>query len=298
MATTPDYPILGPPRISALGFATVLSSNRSPAAPEAAAAYAAARGAGVDPAVLLAVFRKESTYGRFGKAARTRSWGNLRDPATGQFKSYGSWTAGAADTARLLAVYGRNQIRPGRNTSTVQTMPYVWAPSSDGNAPDAYGDTLARWIGQWQRQYPSSGSGPGVPPSSPPVGIPTSTPGPDPTFADRLAALGIPNAPDHIITPAEAERIVDALYPGTSGSTRAAIVAFFTGKAVGVAAAGGSTSSDPLTAIAQAIAGVAGALGGVVAELVVNGTLLLIVVGLGWSGVRDLLAGTPAGGNR
>lgn len=157
MATTPDYPILGPPRISYAGFAAVLQANRSPATGEAPGCYRAFTDAGVDPAVGLAIFRKESTFGKYGKAASTRSWGNIREPS-GAFRIYSSWTAGARDAARLLTVYGSNRIRPGRKTDTVQTMPYVWAPSSDGNAPDAYGDKLASWIGQWSTKYPAAGS--------------------------------------------------------------------------------------------------------------------------------------------
>lgn len=157
MATSPDYPIIGPPRISYAGFASVLRSGWSPAAGEAAGCYRAFTDAGVDPAVGLAVFRKESTYGRFGKAARTRSWGNIREPG-GAFRSYSSWTAGARDAARLLTIYGSNRIRPGRKTDTVQTFPYVWAPAADHNAPDRYGDQLASWITAWSKQYPAAGS--------------------------------------------------------------------------------------------------------------------------------------------
>jgi hypothetical protein len=153
MASTPDYTILHAPRISEAKFAAILRAGNSPAYPAAPACYRAAVARGVDPAVLLAVFRKESTYGRFGRARANRSWGNLRRspdyPTVNAFVQYPSWEAGASDAARLLAIYGRNQIRKGTNTSTVQTMPYVWAPASDGNGPDRYGDQLARWIREW-----------------------------------------------------------------------------------------------------------------------------------------------------
>lgn len=192
MATSPDYPIMGPPRISAAGFATVLARASSPAASSAAAAYSAFTAAGVDPAVGLAVFRKESTYGTAGRAVRNRSWGNIRGGATypldnGNFRIYPSWAAGAQDAARLLAIYGRNQIRPGTRTDTVQTFPFVWAPSSDGNAPDAYGDQLAGWIASWARQYPAAGSNaPGATPGAAPA---SSSPDVRTTLA---AYLGIP----------------------------------------------------------------------------------------------------------
>jgi hypothetical protein len=181
MATLPDYPILGPARITSAGFASVLTSNRSPAAGEAAACYAAFVNAGVDPAVGLALFRKESTFGKYGRALPNRSWGNIRGGLgypldSGNFRRYPTWTLGAQDAARLLGVYGRNQIRPGRVTSTVQSFPYVWAPSADGNAPDAYGDSLATWIGQWQRAYLPGGPGSyNPPPFTPPAGSQAKT---------------------------------------------------------------------------------------------------------------------------
>lgn len=180
MATTPDYPILGPARITAAGFAAVLRSNGSPAAGEAAGCYQAFINAGVDPAVGLAIFRKESTYGKFGRARPNRSWGNIRGGVgypldDKNFRRYPTWTVGAQDAARLLTVYGRNQIRPGKITSTVQTFPYVWAPSADGNAPDAYGDSLARWIGEWQRKYLPGGPGSYTPPAGAGTGQTVST---------------------------------------------------------------------------------------------------------------------------
>jgi hypothetical protein len=154
----PDYPILAKPRITAAGFKSVLTANGSPSAPESAACYKAFVDAGVDPAVGLAIFRKESTFGKYGRAKPNRSWGNIRGGShfhldDKHFRQYPSWTAGAKDAAQLLVVYGHDQIKPGKKTSTVQTFPFVWAPSSDGNAPDAYGDKLARWIGEWRRTY-------------------------------------------------------------------------------------------------------------------------------------------------
>jgi len=145
-----DYSILSAPRISLRTFAGVLVRAGSPAAGAAEGAYEAAKRYGVDPAVLLAVFQHESNYGRAGVARSSRSWGNLRRspdyPTRDGFARYPDWVTGAADTARLLRVYGKNQIRPGKDTSTVERFPYVWAPTADGNAPDSYGDALVRVI--------------------------------------------------------------------------------------------------------------------------------------------------------
>jgi len=159
MAAPDDFTILASPRISRVGFATVLTTNDSPAAPEANACYDAYVAAGVDPTVGLAMFRKESSFGKAGRATTNRSWGNARGGTKfplddKKFRMYPSWTAGAADTARLLAKYGNNTIKPGTNTSTVQTMPFVWAPQADNNAPDSYGNKLAAWIGEWSAAFP------------------------------------------------------------------------------------------------------------------------------------------------
>lgn len=146
-----DYTILSAPRIDRRTFAAVLARAGSPARHDADAAYAGAVAHGVDPAVLLAVFQHESSYGRAGVARSSRSWGNLRRspdyPTVDGFARYPTWAAGAKDTARLLRVYGKSLIRPGRDTSTVQRFPYVWAPTGDGgNDPDKYGDALVRAI--------------------------------------------------------------------------------------------------------------------------------------------------------
>lgn len=145
-----DFPILARPSITAATFAAVLARSSSPAAGAAGDAYRAAVAYGVDPAVLLAVFQRESGYGRAGVARFSRSWGNLRTsphyPSAGGFARYPSWETGAADTARLLRIYGKNAIRHGVDTSTVRAFPYVWAPTADGNAPASYGAALVRLI--------------------------------------------------------------------------------------------------------------------------------------------------------
>lgn len=154
MSSQPAYTILHAPRMTAAGFRAVLRRHGSPAAAEAAACYAAIVATGVDPAVALAVFQHESNYGRAGIATRNRSWGNIRNAATHQFIRYATWTGGAAGIGRLLALYGRNGIRAGVDTSTTQTFPYVWAPASDGNAPDRYGDAVSALVASWSRLYP------------------------------------------------------------------------------------------------------------------------------------------------
>jgi hypothetical protein len=121
----------------------LLADAGSPAGAEADQAFAAIVAHGVEPALALAVFQHESGFGLKGSAVRHRNWGNLRRspdfPSDGGFVTYPDWTAAAGDAARLLAVYGRNAIRPGTRTDSALTFPHVWAPSADGNDPDAYG---------------------------------------------------------------------------------------------------------------------------------------------------------------
>ncbi len=155
-----DFTIISAPRMSLAGFRAVLERAASPAAPFAPRCYQAFVDAGVDPAVGLAVFQHESSYGRAGRATRNRSWGNTRYssayPAAlvDGFTRYPSWVAGAADCARLLSVYGHNRIRPGVDTSTTQRFPYVWAPAADHNAPDRYGDAVTFAVNTWRLRYP------------------------------------------------------------------------------------------------------------------------------------------------
>ena len=135
-----DDPICSAPRIGEATFAAVLGGAQSPAAPEAADCYTAIVSFGVDPALALAQFAHESFYGRLGIARTTKSWGNIR--RNGAFVAYDSWAAGARDYAALISgpLYARD---PGYDTA--RTMPYRWAPASDGNDPAAYGaDLVAR----------------------------------------------------------------------------------------------------------------------------------------------------------
>ena len=161
MAT--DFRILAAPRISIDTFIAILKANDSPAAPVAATCYRAIIRKGVDPALALAVFQHESTYGKNGAAVAHRNWGNLRTSPhfpspDGSFVEYPSWAAGAADTARLLQIYGANMIRKGKVTDSARTFPRVWAPSKDGNRPKSYGEAIVarmqHYLAREHRRHP------------------------------------------------------------------------------------------------------------------------------------------------
>jgi hypothetical protein len=149
-----DFKILSAPRISIDTFTVILTRGGSPAAPVAAQCYRSIVKRGVDPALALAVFEHESSFGRLGAANPRRNWGNLRRSpyfkSDGRFVVYPSWSAGAADAARLLSIYGRNAIRRGVVTDSARTFPHVWAPSADGNRPKQYGEAIVRAIQRYQ----------------------------------------------------------------------------------------------------------------------------------------------------
>ena len=91
---------------------------------------------GIDPAVVMAIFRYESMFGTRGIAQMTDSVGNIR-PLAGQaslggYRLYHSWEEGIDDCYRLLRQYAR------AGATTIPLAIPAWAPASDNNDPSAY----------------------------------------------------------------------------------------------------------------------------------------------------------------
>lgn len=145
-----DLSFVNRPRISRTAFARVLADAGSPAASEAAAIYAALVARGLDPAVALAFFQHESSYGLKGIARSTRNWGNLRKSQGRAARTakgwahYDTWAASAEDWGDLIL--GRYV---GRGLATVRAALPVYAPSSDDNAPERYADTVIKLVARW-----------------------------------------------------------------------------------------------------------------------------------------------------
>lgn len=140
------YNPLGPATIGLNIFTSFLAEMGSPASSEAQQLYQTLIQQGADPAVALAFFEHESSGGRYGVAALTHSWGNLRctppyqcyqTEGNGAFRSYPDWVAGASDWVSLMHYYRDNL---GRQTLD-QIVP-LYAPTSDGNAPASYIQTV------------------------------------------------------------------------------------------------------------------------------------------------------------
>lgn len=155
-----DLTFIAAPRISRDQFVWVLARALSPAAAEGGAMYDAIAAEGVDPALGLAFFQHESTFGHKGLCAEydLKNPGNVRTPMNasrgqqlvipnrGQFFRYRSWALGAQDWAvRMRDKYARTLGLP-----SVRTALPTYAPSSDGNRPAIYGGAVLRAVRQWQ----------------------------------------------------------------------------------------------------------------------------------------------------
>lgn len=132
------------PSISVAAIRQALSANGSPILNEQfadgkdAAEYIwdAGRVLGIDPAVLMGIFKHESQYGTLGVAVHTHSVGNIR-PLAGQpdwhgYRLYASWQQGIDDCYRLLRQYALHGA-----TTVDQAIP-VWAPPTDSNDDTSY----------------------------------------------------------------------------------------------------------------------------------------------------------------
>jgi hypothetical protein len=144
-------------------FWGVLKAAASPVSEgEAAAVYRYCLGRRLSPAALLAMFKHESTLGKFGSAATTHSWGNTRPPSFGAesigvtertFSMYRDWTDGGVSTVARLYDH-----RPYLGLVTVRQIIPVWAPSTDGNNTERYIEAVLADIERWAVPTTAQGS--------------------------------------------------------------------------------------------------------------------------------------------
>lgn len=163
---------LHPPRISKATFAHVLARAKSPATAESDAMYDAVVSVGVDPAVFLAFFLHENELGKTGLCAiyTLRNPGNVRRPfnperATelhivhegrdrGVFAKYATWTLGALDWAERIKVRYADPTNSDpqfkEQLDTVEEATPIYAPTGDGNDPQAYARAVRKAVADWQ----------------------------------------------------------------------------------------------------------------------------------------------------
>lgn len=155
---TTDYTFIAPPRITLSLFSTILRTAQSPAQ-DHNDYYAICINAGLDPAIALAFFHHESTYGTKGVARETKNWGNLRagarattDRRIRNFGVYHSWSDSLHDWCDLMRRYvvgGRIGGVLRQPMPTVRAAIPVYAPSSDGNSPTSYANIVVSLVTQW-----------------------------------------------------------------------------------------------------------------------------------------------------
>jgi hypothetical protein len=160
------------PRISPTQFANVLTKYRSPCAPIAQECYEIVRRSGIDPAIALAFFARESVFGTRGLSAEIKNWGNVRTPfrperAIGKhprnFAIYATWQDSLIDWCDRI---NERYIRE-RGLDTVDKAVPVYAPASDGNAVDHYIQHINKLIAQWIAEDTNK-TAPGVAPAPAP----------------------------------------------------------------------------------------------------------------------------------
>jgi hypothetical protein len=145
----------GLPSMSAAQMDRVLQEGRSPAARERIIDSATGQQItfgehlyklgieyGINPAIALGFFKAESTFGRFGKATHTNSFGNIR--AGHGFRGYDSFADGARDWFRLVS--GPGYVGGGLNTLGKVVEKY--APPSQ-NDTSQYIRDVARDVRRW-----------------------------------------------------------------------------------------------------------------------------------------------------
>ena len=191
-----DYAIRAAPTISRTRFRDVLAATpRSPVTDVADAAYDTCVQFGVNPAVALAFFIKESSKGTDGIAVQTLNWGNLINPwnparATGQvvhafghdFPIYRSWIDGLADYCDLIT--SERGPFAGEKRTTVRSLVPRYAPPSENNTALYIQQTIQR-VSSWIESGPAYID-------YPLQAAPTLS---RPQFAQTLARFGSPATP-------------------------------------------------------------------------------------------------------
>jgi len=120
----------------------ILSENSSPALGLGKVITEQSKKYSIDPSVALAWFRKESSFGKLGKANENNSFGNRKD-TTGNFIKYTSWDESILD---WFAYMDRKYIQEGK--ITIEGIVPIYAPSNENDT-----QTYIAQIKQWTEEY-------------------------------------------------------------------------------------------------------------------------------------------------
>ena len=150
--------VMGSPTITAVFIDRVLWAYGSPAAGTGQALYDDGVASGIDPVYALAFFLHEDSFGKTGVGAATHSLGNIRCSqgyaCQYGYRSYSTWEAGYLDWYQLiLDGYVKGQVTNaivGHPCTTIAQIVPVYAPSSDGNAPNSYIAAVLHAVATWR----------------------------------------------------------------------------------------------------------------------------------------------------
>jgi hypothetical protein len=124
--------VLGGPSLSADLINQILTSVDSPAAGTGQALYELSVQSGIDDAYALAVFQKESSFGRYGAGFENHALGNIvcagYPTCNGRFRWYPSWEESYRDFYQLIS-----QEYVARGLTTVETITPVYAPAMEND---------------------------------------------------------------------------------------------------------------------------------------------------------------------
>lgn len=101
----------------------------------------------INPAVGLAFFRKESTFGKYGIATKTKSVGNIRCNTTNcynGFNSYSTWEDGIEAWFKLIS----SKTYVASELDTVKKIIPKYAPSNE-NDTELYISQVTQWINEY-----------------------------------------------------------------------------------------------------------------------------------------------------
>lgn len=103
----------------------------------------------IDPAFLLAFFRKESYYGKAGAPIYNKNIGNIICTSgykcAGGWRKYDTWKESAEDWFKLISTY-----YVGVGLDRVSSIIRVYAPASAGNDTYQYNWQVNSWIAEYR----------------------------------------------------------------------------------------------------------------------------------------------------
>jgi|GEM_PF-2438609 len=148
-----DLTFSGPARISMDKFRAVLKSYGSPVTDNAEDFYNLINGYGLDPAVALGFFVRESGAGTAngycdGKSSLdNKNWGNARGDRSGAcgFQKFATWRDGLDYWCRIMVKY---YVKQGLDR--LEKAVPVYAPTADGNDVNEYLSTVYQMVVRWE----------------------------------------------------------------------------------------------------------------------------------------------------